>query len=480
MASAFIDQGLNEEALLCYRQMIEEGLDPNQAAFVVATQACGMIPYRKGKEKVLLLDIGIGLHTDAQKKNLASDAFVVTTLVSMYGKLGALSNAKHAFKYLAHPTVPSCNSLMAACIENGSIEEALQLYVKVRNLGLNPDEQTYVATLQASSVLAERDGRESEPSSHHVQIVQEIVQALHIDAHKDGFTSNVFAGTTLLSAYGKCWLVSEAENIFVQLPNSNLTTWNAMLCVYADRGEPGKAVHLYRKMLNQDIGVDDATHLSVLQACCEIGSIDLCTEMHFYIICNGSDCNMHLLCSILHAYGSSMSMQEFGSVLNMLAHFDIVLLNAGVTAHGREGDFAATDSLFNQWYLAGFKPDGVTFTILLTACSHAGLVDPGVWYFELMTSHHDLLAESTHLVCMIDLLGRAGSFYKVENILRGIKAHDAIAVWSSLMSACYKHCNYELGTSLFLQASSLWPEDTSTYVLMSNMHSIFVHHENAE
>ncbi|MCO5569439.1 hypothetical protein L7F22_023151 [Adiantum nelumboides] len=464
MASAFVDQGLGLEALLSYRQMIEEGLNANQAAFVIAIQACALLPARR-------LEIGVALHADARKQNLAFDAYIATTLVSLYGKYGALSSAQHAFQQLIHPTVPTWNSLISACLQNGQIEEVLKLYIKIREQGLTPDCQTYVFTLQACGVLAEGDDREGAKLEDHLFWVQKIIRALHTDAHQNGFTSDVFVGTTLLSAYGRCGIIQGAEEIFTTLPDRNLITWNALLSAYTEQGEPGKTLLLYREMSMQDIGVDDVTCVCVLQACCEVGSMDICTQLHFCIICMGSDANVQLICSVLHAYGSSTSMKDVCMVFTALAHPDVVILNAFVTGYTREGNFVAAECAFKEWILAGFNPDDVTFTTLLSTCSHAGLVEVGTEYFELMRAYYQLPAEPTHYVCMVDLLGRAGVFSKVENILRKTKVHDVPAFWSCLMGACCTHSNYELVKLVFLHASRVYPEDAAAYVLMSNMYS---------
>ncbi|KAI5065545.1 hypothetical protein GOP47_0020240 [Adiantum capillus-veneris] len=471
MASAFVDHGLGFEALLSYRQMIEEGVNPNQAAFVTAIQACGLIPDRQDESRKAPLEIGMALHADAHKQGLASDPFVVTTLVNLYGKSGALSKAQHTFKHLKHPTIPTWNSLISACIENDQIEEALKLYVRMLDQGLNPDCQTYVFTLQACGILVEREDREAVKFGDCLLMAQRIVRALHTDVHRNGFTADVFVGTTLLSAYGKCGLISEAEDIFTTLPGRNLITWNALLSAYTEQGEAGKALLLYSQMLEQDIGVDDAFCACVLQACCEVGSVDICTQMHFYIICMGSDANVHLIWSVLHAYGSSASTKEFGMVFGALAHPDVVILNACITGYAREGNFFTTAQAFKEWILAGFYPDEVTFATVLSACSHAGLVDVGAEYFEFMSAHYHLHAKPAHYVCMVDLLGRAGVFSKVENIVRRIRFLDVAAMWSCLMCACCTHGHYELGKLAFLHASRVYPEDTAAYVLMSNMFS---------
>ncbi|MCO5595948.1 hypothetical protein L7F22_049999 [Adiantum nelumboides] len=198
--------------------------------------------------------------------------------------------------------------------------------------------------------------------------------------------SDVFVGTTLLSAYGKCGIIQGAEEIFTTLPDRNLITWNALLSAYTEQGEPG---------------------------------------------------------------------------------------------YTREGNFVAAECAFKEWILAGFNPDDVTFTTLLSTCSHAGLVEVGTEYFELLRAYYHLPAEPTHYVCMVDLLGRAGVFSKVENILRKTKVHNVPAFGSCLMGACCTHSNYELVKLVFLHASKVYPEDTAAYVLMSNMYSSTCGHGEA-
>ncbi|GFP99201.1 pentatricopeptide repeat-containing protein at3g57430 chloroplastic [Phtheirospermum japonicum] len=56
----------------------------------------------------------------------------------------------------------------------------------------------------------------------------------------------------------------------------------------------------------------------------------------------------------------------------------------------------------------GARPDGITFTGLLSGCSHAGLVDIGLNYFDSMSSVYFVEKRHEHYACVVDLLGRAG------------------------------------------------------------------------
>jgi len=54
------------------------------------------------------------------------------------------------------------------------------------------------------------------------------------------------------------------------------------------------------------------------------------------------------------------------------------------------------------------QPDDITFICLLSACSHAGLVDEGRYCYASMVTDYMVSAKLEHYTCMVDLLGCAG------------------------------------------------------------------------
>ena len=69
----------------------------------------------------------------------------------------------------------------------------------------------------------------------------------------------------------------------------------------------------------------------------------------------------------------------------------------------------------------GVKPDAVTFVGVLTACSHAGLVDEGYSHFDSMSSVYEIEAWvlNTMGVWLI-ILGRAGKIDAAEELIGGM------------------------------------------------------------
>ena len=65
-------------------------------------------------------------------------------------------------------------------------------------------------------------------------------------------------------------------------------------------------------------------------------------------------------------------------------------------------------ALFSEIELARTKPNDVTFLCVLSACSHAGLVDEGKHYFDSMSRDYDITPRGEHYAYMVDILGCSG------------------------------------------------------------------------
>ena len=78
---------------------------------------------------------------------------------------------------------------------------------------------------------------------------------------------------------------------------------------------------------------------------------------------------------------------------------------AGYGVHGYGNDAL---TLFYQMQQIGVKPNDVTFLAVLSACSHAGLINEGWYYFNSMIRDYGISPRLDHYACMVDLLGHDG------------------------------------------------------------------------
>ena len=227
--SSFVDFGQNEEALVLFESMMLDcnQVEPDSYTYVSLFKACG---------NTINAMVGRKLHAVVCMEGYSSDAFVASTLISMYGKVGQVLEAELVFLALPEHNVVSWNAMMSSYLQQSQAGKALRLYRQMLEEGVDDDHHTLVFVLQACCNLIS-DGTDHLAEQSPSLISLEIGNALHVYVCRKGFTKSVFVSTALLSMYRKCGSVEEAENVFIVLSERNVVSWNAMISTYVDHGQ---------------------------------------------------------------------------------------------------------------------------------------------------------------------------------------------------------------------------------------------------
>ena len=120
----------------------------------------------------------------------------------------------------------------------------------------------------------------------------------------------------------------------------------------------------------------------------------------------------------------------------------------------------------------GLRPNHVTFVGVLSACHHVGLVNEGLSYFNSMSKEPGLVPKPEHYVCVVDLLGRAGLLHRAREFIEEMPIEPDAMIWRTLLSACMVRKNIEIGEFAARHLLQLEPEDSATYVLLSNIYAV--------
>lgn len=478
MLAAYTQKGQAEEALHLYGQMCDRSITVNDRTYVSVLQACSILAEEEEETlvdgqptKVWSLDKGKKIHAEAWKKGYDFDVFVGNTLICMYGKCGSIVDAEGAFGQLLKRDVVSWTAMIAAYTLSGQPENALQTYEQMRVEGLTPNGVTLVSLLQACSLLADKEEKlELDGQSIMVKSLEK-GKALHADAERNGWVSNLAVGNTIVSMYGKCGSIVDAQHVFDRLSHQGVVSWTALVAAYARQGHEENALQLYRQMQEKGVSPNEITAMCILQACSNAGGLDLCRKIHHTLISSRTELSLLFATALIHAYGRCSSMVEARSVFNSLSQPDVVTWTALIAGYARQGDYNASFACFKEMGSMGLKPNGVTFLSLLSACSHAGLLDEGVQCFTSMIGEHRISPQVEHYASMVDILGRAGHFTEVQDLLRTMPMQPNLSIWISLLGACRKHCKVALGEEAFHCAVDLNPKHAPAYVLMWNIYA---------
>ncbi|KAH9324049.1 hypothetical protein KI387_004227, partial [Taxus chinensis] len=139
MVAGCAQNGHGDEALKLFRQM-QAFVKPNAESVTVVLLACaGLAALEEGKE----------VHGVISRSGFASDFFVANALMGMYSKCGSVEDAYHVFDDMQERDVVSWTTIILGYATNGYGKEALGLFERMEQSGMNPDHVTFVGVLSA-------------------------------------------------------------------------------------------------------------------------------------------------------------------------------------------------------------------------------------------------------------------------------------------------------------------------------------------
>jgi pentatricopeptide repeat protein len=225
-------------------------------------------------------------------------------------------------------------------------------------------------------------------------------------------------------------------------------------------------------MEDEGLSPDAVTFSSILNACGEVGAAGRGEKIHANIVRQGLlKEDITLGNALVDMYAKCGMLQKAQEVFDVLPIQDVVSWNALMTGYAQLGKIKNVLFLCNKMIAEDRMPDLVTFTVLLTACIHAGLVHEGELYFEAMRPVYGLIPTLDHSACLVDLFSSAGLFDKAIAVIEMASASDRLHLWLALLRACQKCSNVKLGRWVFNQVMDFDKNNCAAIVSMSNIYA---------
>ncbi|KAF3451471.1 hypothetical protein FNV43_RR07566 [Rhamnella rubrinervis] len=165
--------------------------------------------------------------------------------------------------------------------------------------------------------------------------------------------------------------------------------------------------------------IDRHTLPAVLKSCAGLSAFRLGRQVHGSVYVNGFSSDMANSNALITMYAKSGDLAGARKVFDGMPVRNEISWSAMMAGYGIHGAFAEVFLLFDKMVDEGQRPDGVTFTTVLTACSHGGLTEKGREYFEMMERRFGVIPVLEHYTCMVDMLGRVGRVEEAEKLILG-------------------------------------------------------------
>ncbi|KAK9732848.1 hypothetical protein RND81_04G026600 [Saponaria officinalis] len=278
---------------------------------------------------------------------------------------------------------------------------------------------------------------------------------IHCRGLKLGFMLDVMVSTTAVHFYANNECMCYAQKVFDEMPVRNTVTWNALITGYSSQerncGENCvEALICFKKMLNDDgfdVEPSGTTLVCVLSAASQLGSLEIGTCIHGYVVKTADDpendvyigtglVDMYSKCGCINIALDVFAKMKDRNVLTWTA------MTTGLAFHGMGKDAI---ELLDEMKRCNIMPNVVTFTSMLSACCHSGLVEEGLHLFHKMKSEFGIKPNIKHYGCVADLLGKAGHLRDAYDFIVGMPTKPDSVLLRSLLGSCRLHGDVEMG-----------------------------------
>ncbi|KAF3787688.1 Pentatricopeptide repeat-containing protein [Nymphaea thermarum] len=400
---------------------------------------------------------------------LSGDPFTLARALSSLCSLSPSSDLRYArllFEHTETPNAFSWNTIIRAySVHPLHHHECFFLFTRMLLSGVYPDKYTFPFVLRACSAVAfSAQGR-----------------SLHALLVKHGLEEDLFVKTSLLHMYssfaasdksGFEW-TSAAHQLFDEMPERSTVTWNAMTSCCVKCKCEVQGLVLFNKMLVSGVEPNAATLVNVLMACAATGARRYGKCLHAYVQRKHMwMANVDLGTCLIHMYMKCGDICSALRVFRSMVVKDVPAWTAAIGGLALQGRGSEAIALFDGMVYSDIKPDAVTFTSLLHACSHSGLVGEGLRFFNLMVDVYEIKPGIQHYCCIVDLLGRSGLLLEALKVIRSMPYEPNAAIWYSILSSCAIHGDFELAERIAYQVQTgREVMGGAYYVLLSNMYA---------
>ncbi|KAH7287406.1 hypothetical protein KP509_32G054700 [Ceratopteris richardii] len=475
LISAHVQHEYGDNAILLYKQMLQEGTLPNNYIYNKVFNACSIIP-----------DLSEGLKSHARiiGSQFEQCIYVNNALVDMYAKCRSLESAHKIFMNMPRKDLVSWNVIMTAFAQYGLGDLVFKHFNELKAIGLKPDEYTYSCLLTVCMSLEDIS----------------LGRSVHEEIRKAGLECRLPVANALLDMYSKSGCFEEAHRLFDKMrPRNNASeigmgtrsvlfisskqdhklfshgsgrdvfSWTALIQGYTQYGHHHDALDFFLDMQMEGVRPNHVTFGVAVNACAGLLDVEIGNIVHMSIIQDGYEDDVSIGNALIDMYARCGNLEDAHRVFSGMPNRDSVSWNVMIGSYAEHGKVMDAFNVSLEMESAGMGPDEFTFSCILTGCRHAGMVSDACHFFNHMIRYNHVTASAHHYASIIDLLGRAGQLHEAEDLVNRIPFQPNIVVFMSFLSACKSHSHIDLAHEFSDHMIGLAPTNVAAHVLLSNI-----------
>ncbi|KAF2569829.1 hypothetical protein F2Q68_00024454 [Brassica cretica] len=414
------------------------------------------------------------------KSNVTRPEWLISTLC----KEGRITEARKLFDELPERDVITWTDVINGYIKSGNMREARELFDRADSrknvVTWTAMVRGYLQSKQFSAAemlfqaMPERNIRNIVSWNAmitgyaHNNRIEEADQLFQVMPERDFASWN-----TMITGFIRNGEVNRACSLFERMPEKNVISWTTMITGYVQVKENEDALKVFSNMLRDGcVKPNVGTYVSVLSACSDMAGLVEGRQIHQLVSKSVHQKNEIVTSALINMYSKCGELVAARKIFDsgMVSQRDLISWNSMIAVYAHHGSGKEAIEMYDQMRKHGFKPSEVTYLNLLSACSHAGLVNKGMEFFEDLVRDKSLSVREDHYTCLVDLFGRSGRLKDVFKFINSVDAKPSGSVYGALLSACNVHGEVSIASEVVKKVLETGADDAGTYVMMSNIY----------
>ncbi|XP_020217518.1 pentatricopeptide repeat-containing protein At5g06540 [Cajanus cajan] len=288
---------------------------------------------------------------------------------------------------------------------------------------------------------------------------------------EDTLCRDVVTWNSMLAGFVRSGEIRSAEKMFDEMPERDVVSWSTMIMGYFQNGLFEDGLECFREMREKGVRPNEAILVTLLSISAHLGLLGYGRLVHSTVEDLRLPVTVRIGAGLVDMYAKCGYVEEARVLFDGMVKRDVWTWNVmicGLASHDRARDAL---ELFRRFIDEGFVPGSVTFVGVLNACSRAGLVGEGRYYFKLMVDGYGIQPEMEHYGCMVDLLARAGLVHEAVRLIEGMAVAPDPVMWATLLDACKLHGFVEMGEKIGNKLIELDPNHDGHYVQLAGVYA---------
>ncbi|RDX65175.1 Pentatricopeptide repeat-containing protein, mitochondrial, partial [Mucuna pruriens] len=408
MIDGYMGKGFFQEGFCLFMDMRREGLvEVNSTTVTIMFKACGNC----GR-----MPEGMQMHGLVSCMGFEFDNVLSNSVITMYSMLGCTDMANKVFCTVSNKDIVTWNSLISGYIHNNEVDSAYGIFER----------------------MPEKD---------------------------------LISWTAMITGFTKSGRVKNAVELFNMLPEKDDFVWTAIISGFVNNKEYEEALHWYARMIWEGCRPNPLTISSVLAASAALVALNEGLQIHTCILKMNLEHNLSIQNSLISFYSKSGNVIDAYRIFLDVIEPNVISYNSIINGFAQNGFGNKALSMYKKMQSEGHEPNHVTFLAVLSACTHAGLVEEGWNLFNTMKSRYGIEPEADHYACIVDLLGRAGLLDEAIDLIRSMPFKFHSGVWGAILGASQTHLRLDLAKLAAHHINELEPKNATPYVVLSNLYS---------